>query len=132
MPRRQAGNPADLYISFLFDFRRKTTAILVMKNLFDAQSEEPSGPEGERQARIELARLDGVNGLPGHIQGVGQLGLRPVALGAQHLEPILYPYRHVPYRLDTKNVRLMRITRCPMSALNGITWYAFITEKGVP
>jgi hypothetical protein len=48
MPRRQAGNPADLYISFLFDFRRKTTAILVMKNLFDAQSEEPSGPEGRK------------------------------------------------------------------------------------
>src|SRR5258708_35083943 len=54
-----------------------------MKNLFDAQSEEPSGPEGERQARIELARLDGVDGVPGHIKGVGQLGLRPVTLGAQ-------------------------------------------------
>lgn len=26
-----------------------------MKNLFDAQSEKPGGPEGERQARIELA-----------------------------------------------------------------------------
>ena len=36
------------------------------------------GPEGERQAR-----LDGVDGLPGQIEGVGQLGLRPVALGAQ-------------------------------------------------
>ncbi len=53
------------------------------ENLFDAQSEEPGGPEGARQARIELARLDGVDGLPGHIKGVGQLGLRPVALGAQ-------------------------------------------------
>jgi hypothetical protein len=50
----------------LFDFRRKTTAILVMKNLFDAQSEEAGGPKRERQARIELARLDGVDGLPGH------------------------------------------------------------------
>jgi hypothetical protein len=42
-----------------------------------------AGPEGERQARIELARLDGVGGPPGHIESVGQLGLRPVALGAQ-------------------------------------------------
>jgi hypothetical protein len=47
-----------------------------MKNLFDVQSEEPGGPEGERQARIELARLDGVDGLPGDVEGVGQLGLR--------------------------------------------------------
>jgi hypothetical protein len=54
----------NLYISILFDFRRQTTAILVMKNLFDAQSEEPGGAEGERQARIELARLDGVDSLP--------------------------------------------------------------------
>ena len=47
-----------------------------MKNFFDAQSEDPSGPEAERQARIEPARLDGVDGLPGRIEGAGQLGLR--------------------------------------------------------
>jgi hypothetical protein len=52
--------------------RLKITAILVIKNLFDAQSEEPSGPEGERQAQIETARLDGVDGLPDHIKGIGQ------------------------------------------------------------
>jgi hypothetical protein len=34
---------------------RKTMAIRVMKNLFDEQREEPSCPEGERQAQIELA-----------------------------------------------------------------------------
>src|SRR5580704_12412354 len=36
----------NLCISILvdFDFRRKTSVILVMKNLFDPQSEEPSGP----------------------------------------------------------------------------------------
>jgi hypothetical protein len=28
-----------------------------MKNLFDSQSEEPSGPEGERQARIDPMAL---------------------------------------------------------------------------
>ena len=97
-------------------------AILVMKNLFDAQSEESGGPESERQARIELARLDCVDGLPGHIKGVGQLGLRPVTLGAQHLEPVLHRYRHVPNRLDTANVKLMRISRYAMSAWKGITW----------
>jgi len=48
--------------------------ILVMKNLFDAQSEGPTGPEGERQDWIELAHLDGVDGLPGHIDGAGQTG----------------------------------------------------------
>jgi hypothetical protein len=53
-----------------------------MKNFVEAQSEEPGGPEGERQARIELTRLDGVVGLPGHFEGAGQLDLRPVAPGA--------------------------------------------------
>ena len=72
----------ELVIRSLFDFRSKTPAILVMKNLFDTQSEETGGPEGERQAGIELSGLDGVDSLPGHIQGDGQLGLRPVALGA--------------------------------------------------
>ena len=54
-----------------------------MKNLFDSHSEEPGCPESQRQTRIELAGLDGVDGLPGHIEGVGQLGLRPVALGGK-------------------------------------------------
>jgi len=63
-------------------FRRKTRAILVMKNLFYAHSEKTGCPESQRQARIELAGLDGVDGLPGHIEGTGQLGLRPIALGA--------------------------------------------------
>jgi hypothetical protein len=71
-------------------------AIFVLKNLFDAQSEESSGPERERQTRIELACFNGVDGLPGHIESVCQLSLRPVALGAQHLEPILHRYRRVP------------------------------------
>src|SRR5438046_10412047 len=91
-------------------------ALFVMKNPFNGHSEEPGGPKGERQARVELARLDGVDSLPGHIKGVGQLGLRPVALGAQHLEPVLHRYRRVPYRLDTANVSVMRISRYAMSA----------------
>lgn len=41
------------------------------ENLFDAQSEKPGGPEGERQARIKLACLDSVDGLPEHIERVG-------------------------------------------------------------
>ena len=96
--------------------------ILVMKNLFDTQAEEPGSPKGERQAWIELARLDSIDGLPGNIQGIGQLGLRPVALGAQHLESVFHRYRRVPYRFDTANVTLMRISRYAMSAWNGITW----------
>src|SRR4051794_23458790 len=77
-----------------FEFRRNIRGILVQRgvieNLFNAHSEEPGGPEGEWQAGIELARLDGVDGLPGHIERVRQLGLRPIALGAQHLESVLH------------------------------------------
>ena len=72
-----------------------------MKNLFDAHPEESCGAKGKRQARIELARLNGINGLSGDVEGVGQLGLRPIALGAQNLEPILHRYRRVPYKLQT-------------------------------
>ena len=68
----------------------KLSSALLARQRHDAQSEEPGGPEGERQAWVELACLDGVDGLPGHIEGVGQLGLRPVALCAQHLEPIFH------------------------------------------
>ncbi len=96
--------------------------VFVIKNLFDAQTEEPGRPEGEPQARIELACFDGVDSLPGHIEGVGQLGLRPIALGAQHLESALHRYRHVLYRLDAANVRIMRISKYAMSAWKGITW----------
>src|ERR1700722_13149960 len=120
----------NLYISILFDFRRKIIAILIMKNLFNAQSEEAGGAESQRQARIELARLDGVDGLPGHIQRAGQLGLRPVALGAQYLQPILHRYRQLPYTTDTIYVRLMRITRSGISALKGIRWNLSSTEIG--
>jgi hypothetical protein len=78
---------------------RKTPAILVMKDLFDAQSAERSDPEGERQAWIEFARLDGVDGLAKHIKGVGQLGLRPVTLGAQRRNRKLsYPGADSPCR----------------------------------
>lgn len=93
----------------------------VMKDFFYGQSEKPGGPEGQRKARIELACFNRVDGLTGYIQGVGQLGLRPVALSAQHLEPILHRYRQVPYRLDTTKVSPMIITRCEMSAWKGIT-----------
>jgi len=60
--------------------------------------------------------------LPRHGEAVGQVLLAPVALGAQHLEPVLHRYRHVPYRLDAAKVRAMRISRDAMSAWKGITW----------
>ena len=82
-----------------------------MEDVFNAKPEEAGSPEGEWQAGIELARFNSINGLPGYIESVGQLGLRPVALGAQHLEPILHWYRRVPYRFDTPYVRLMSTIR---------------------
>jgi len=60
-----------------------------MKNLFDAHPEEPGGPKRERQAWIELARLNGINGLAGDVERIGQLRLCPIALGPKHLESIL-------------------------------------------
>lgn len=110
----------------------RTLAIVVMKDLFDGQSEEPGGPEGQRQTWIEFARLDGVDGLPGDIEGVGQLGLGPIALGAQHLKSIFHRYRRVPYIIDTRNVSPITMTRYAMSALKGITWYVSITDDGMP
>jgi len=41
--------PVNLYMSFPSDFRRKTITILVMKNFFNAHTEEPGGPEGQLQ-----------------------------------------------------------------------------------
>ena len=60
--RRPAGED---YTSTFLIFRHRTTDVLVqrrvLKNRFDGQTEEPGGPKGQGQARIELAGLDGVD-----------------------------------------------------------------------
>ncbi len=93
-----------------------------MKDLFDTQTEETGGAEGKWKTRIELAGLDGVDRLPGYIQGYSQLGLRPVALSAQYLQPVLHRYRHVPYTKVTINVTPMSNSRSQISGWKEIRW----------
>ena len=64
-------------------------ASLVLKDCFDRQAEEASELEGERQAGIILAGLDGVDALAGDVEEVGELRLAPAAFGAQRLESVL-------------------------------------------
>ena len=52
--------------------------------------EQPGDGERQRQARVVALVLDRVHGLARHREPLGQLGLRPVALGAQHAQPVLH------------------------------------------
>src|ERR1044072_8931625 len=73
---------------------------VVREDGFDRKLEERGDAEGERQARIIFAGLDGVDALPGDLQPLGEIALAPVALGAQHLESVLHlmKSRTVPAR----------------------------------
>jgi uncharacterized protein (DUF885 family) len=66
------------------------TVPLGKENLLDWPLEESRDAEGQRQAGIELAGLDGVDRLARDLELRRQRGLGPVALGAQHLETILH------------------------------------------
>ena len=75
---------------------------LILKDLLDPHPEYPRNLECQRQARIELAFLDGVRGLARHVEFRGKPGLRPVAFGAQHLEAVLHAYRLCPTITPTR------------------------------
>ena len=66
-----------------YGHERRTTPVL------DRLAEESCDAECQGQTRIELAGLDGVDRLAGDVELLGQSGLRPVALGPQHLETVL-------------------------------------------
>lgn len=108
--RSQAGVRATL--AGFARLLRSVSTCRIIKDLFDFQTKEPSGPESELQAWIKFAGLNGVDRLPGYVEGIGQLGLRPVAFGAQHFQSILHEYCRVPYRSDPEYVRVMSTTRC--------------------
>jgi hypothetical protein len=63
---------------------------VALKNLFDAQSEEPGGAEGQGQTRIEFTGLGGVDRLAGHLERIGQVGLCSTAFRAQQLQEVLH------------------------------------------
>src|SRR5262245_51541950 len=62
---------------------------LIYKNLFDGQVKKPGDLERQRQARIVFAGLDRVHALARDAEPLGQIGLAPIALGAQDFEPVV-------------------------------------------
>ena len=57
-------------------------ARFILEERFDRLTKEARDFEGERQARVVLARLDGIDALARHVEPFRQLGLTPVAFGA--------------------------------------------------
>src|SRR5690349_2665504 len=61
-----------------------------VEDLLDGEAENAGDGEGQREAGIVPSGLDGVDGLPGDLAPVGQIGLAPPACGAQFAEPVLH------------------------------------------
>jgi hypothetical protein len=57
---------------------------------FDGAVEEASEFEGEWETGIELAGLDGIDGLTRDFEAFGKIGLGPVAFGTEDAEAILH------------------------------------------
>ena len=66
--------------------------VFVGEDGFDGAVEEASEFEGERETGIELAGLDGVDRLPRDFEALGEIGLAPVAFGAEDAEAIFHWY----------------------------------------
>lgn len=61
-----------------------------VKNRLNGLIEELRDAKGERQARVVLARFDGIHSLPGNLKALCQVCLRPFTLGAKNAKPILH------------------------------------------
>ena len=72
------GRPARLQLS---SFARALN--VVEKSIFDSQTEKPRQGECMNEARIELARLAVVDGLPRDVKPLGKLALTPSGLTTQ-------------------------------------------------
>jgi hypothetical protein len=66
--------------------------LFVGKDGFDGAVEEASKFEGERETGIKLAGLDGVDGLAGDFEFLGEVGLAPVVFGAEDTESVFHLY----------------------------------------
>jgi hypothetical protein len=64
--------------------------LFVGKDGFDGAAEEAGKFEGERKAGIELPSLDGVDGLTGDLEFLGEVGLGPVAFGAEDAKAVFH------------------------------------------
>ena len=75
-------------------FFRNQTAII--ENILNLCFEQPRQLEGKRQGRIIFACLDGVHRLPRNIEPFAKLCLAPLALCAQHSQPVLHVSSYCP------------------------------------
>src|SRR5690606_31798151 len=68
----------------------RSSLLAIVENLLDRHVEQAGDAECQRQRRIVLAGFDRVDRLARHVEAQGQLRLAPVALGAQHFQPVLH------------------------------------------
>ena len=66
--------------------------LFVGEDGFDGAVEEASEFEGQWETGIELAGLDGVDGLAGNLEALSEVGLGPVAFGAEDAEAVFHWY----------------------------------------
>jgi hypothetical protein len=64
----------------------------VGKDGFDGTVEESSEFEGEWKTGVELAGLDGVDGLTGDFETLGEVGLTPILFSAEDTEAVFHRY----------------------------------------
>ena len=69
------------------------------EDLLDGQAEDARDGEGQGQGGVVAPGLQGVDRLAGDTQLLGEPGLSPAALGAQHLEIIPHRYRQVDHSI---------------------------------
>src|SRR5579859_3920629 len=78
---------------------------------FDGRVEEAGQAEGQRQAWVESAGFDGVDALTRDFEFFGQVGLAPVALGAEDAKTVLHWF------LQSLNSRVLVAAMTKMSML---------------
>ena len=66
--------------------------LFVSEDGFDGAVEEASEFEGQWEAGVEFAGLDGVDGLTRDLEALGEVGLGPVAFCAEDAEAVLHWY----------------------------------------
>ena len=66
--------------------------LFVSEDGFDGAVEEASEFEGQWEAGVEFAGLDGVDGLAGDLETLGEVGLGPVVFGTEDTESVLHWY----------------------------------------
>jgi hypothetical protein len=64
--------------------------VLVNEDGLDGGFEETGEFEGQWEAGVVLAGLDGVDGLAGDLEAFGEVGLGPVAFGAEDAKAVVH------------------------------------------